>query len=511
MTDQTGSSQVLVVDPDPDTQQLLADALSGDGCVVVGLDNARASFDVAMAKRPALIVLSADIPHGIATCNRIKQEEALAAIPVILTSGGERWDALHLHRFLPTRADAYVLKPLTPDVIETRVRRFLTQAAAPQPLKPIPARPPEKRSPAPPADPAVGADPLVETDFWEMIEGLQTEVADLRRKLISRDRQLLQDRQRASGAEEEKERVRLRQQERITELRDEVQKSLAGLAERDREITALHERIRRRAAAELEMQSSLRAAQEALNHDRDLMKDRTHEVAKLREELHRLRTTDQTVHQRVTALEAERDRLADELATTAAEVQALEAHGTQATEEMLARHRLVLATVRGRVEEAHLKASGMRQHILEQTERIGELEAVVLTRDEELATTADALRLHEAALAERTVTLESAKDRLKITGERLAVTEEQLEERGELLAATAAKAQQEQAEALSRLEAALDAERAAVAEAQARLRALEAENTELVEATDEGAQALEALTAALEAEEAGRRAVEVFF
>ncbi len=126
---------VLVVDPDPVVERFLSERLEPDGCEVLGIHTADESFNIAASRHPNLILLSADLANGIATCNQLKTQAGLREIPVILMSDGAQAEQLSMHRRLDTRADYYLQKPLTQQFVD-RIRRLLRTQTSPPPLPP---------------------------------------------------------------------------------------------------------------------------------------------------------------------------------------------------------------------------------------------------------------------------------------------------------------------------------------------------------------------------------------
>ena len=74
---------------------------------------------------PALILLDVVMPKqdGFATCRKLKKDPETAAIPVVLVTS-KSTDA---DRFWGEKqgADAYVMKPFTPDDLTKTIRRFV--------------------------------------------------------------------------------------------------------------------------------------------------------------------------------------------------------------------------------------------------------------------------------------------------------------------------------------------------------------------------------------------------
>lgn len=64
-------------------------------------------------EEPRLILLSADVKNGFNLCLRFKKDPVLRRVPLVLVTAKASPEVIRKHRMLPTRADAYLTKPLT--------------------------------------------------------------------------------------------------------------------------------------------------------------------------------------------------------------------------------------------------------------------------------------------------------------------------------------------------------------------------------------------------------------
>ena len=113
---------VLIVDDEPITLQLLAEALHADYRVKVASNGPDA---LALARRvpaPEVILLDVRMPgmDGYAVCTAIKEETATAAIPVLFITA--QTDADSETVALAGGAADYIHKPINPAVVRARVR-----------------------------------------------------------------------------------------------------------------------------------------------------------------------------------------------------------------------------------------------------------------------------------------------------------------------------------------------------------------------------------------------------
>ena len=121
---------ILAIDDAFDGIDAVRTSVQERGCDVTLCASARDGFDAAIKCRPILILLSADIPNGLATCNRFKSDTNFKDIPLVLMTAQEKDEVFAVHRDLPTHADHYLKKPLTSTEIERFVLSFLPEKSA---------------------------------------------------------------------------------------------------------------------------------------------------------------------------------------------------------------------------------------------------------------------------------------------------------------------------------------------------------------------------------------------
>lgn len=92
----------------------------GDGDVV----------EFVRTRSPAVILLNVELPRGsgYSLCNRLKKQQDLKRIPIILTSGQETAEAFAQHQRSLTPADAYMHKPFSVDQLVEAVGRLVPEA-----------------------------------------------------------------------------------------------------------------------------------------------------------------------------------------------------------------------------------------------------------------------------------------------------------------------------------------------------------------------------------------------
>ncbi len=133
---------ILVIDSDLLTLDAVGDA-APDGAELIRADSGEAGM--ALAASASVIVLNADLADGYSVCRKLKKDASLKQIPVLLTSGTATKAQFADHSKLPTRADAYLLKPFSDTDLRTVLARLLNTGGAPapavEPAAPTPAEP----------------------------------------------------------------------------------------------------------------------------------------------------------------------------------------------------------------------------------------------------------------------------------------------------------------------------------------------------------------------------------
>jgi two-component system, OmpR family, alkaline phosphatase synthesis response regulator PhoP len=122
------STQILIVEDDPDIAELVARYLAKAGYVTTRAASGREALRLIAAKVPDLVVLDLMLPQvdGLEVCRAVRANEHTAGIPIImLTARAEESERIV---GLELGADDYLAKPFSPNELVARVRALLRRA-----------------------------------------------------------------------------------------------------------------------------------------------------------------------------------------------------------------------------------------------------------------------------------------------------------------------------------------------------------------------------------------------
>jgi DNA-binding response OmpR family regulator/DNA-binding CsgD family transcriptional regulator len=119
---------VLVVDDTPEALGLLTDTLDGAGYTVLIATDGESALRLVEQITPDLVLMDAMMPgiDGFETCRRLKQQPALAHMPVIFMTGLAETE--HVVQGLAAGGVDYVTKPIVVEVLLARMRVHLANA-----------------------------------------------------------------------------------------------------------------------------------------------------------------------------------------------------------------------------------------------------------------------------------------------------------------------------------------------------------------------------------------------
>ena len=122
---ENSKKQILIIEDEPDIQELLSFNLDNNGYKVYTASNGEKGLDVARKEHPDLILLDLMLPgiNGLDVCRIIKSDQDTSGISIImLTALGQEEDII---KGVETGADDYVTIPFSLLVLEARIKSVL--------------------------------------------------------------------------------------------------------------------------------------------------------------------------------------------------------------------------------------------------------------------------------------------------------------------------------------------------------------------------------------------------
>lgn len=120
----SSENTILVVEDDDVARELMRRALERRGYSVVTAEDGIQGYEQAVGTLPRLIITDINMPgaDGVHLVRRIRDTEALANVPILVTTGYGSGNATFS---LAQGATAYEPKPLDPESFLTTVERLL--------------------------------------------------------------------------------------------------------------------------------------------------------------------------------------------------------------------------------------------------------------------------------------------------------------------------------------------------------------------------------------------------
>jgi CheY-like chemotaxis protein len=111
--------KILLIENDSAFVAGISRSLEESGFDVRVTGDGRVGLDLAREWAPSAIVLCVELPgmSGYLVCQKLRKDEALRSIPLVLTSAEATEETFEKHRTLKARADEYVLKPYAPEAL----------------------------------------------------------------------------------------------------------------------------------------------------------------------------------------------------------------------------------------------------------------------------------------------------------------------------------------------------------------------------------------------------------
>ncbi len=117
---------VLLIDAEKEFAQPLVQSMQGWGYGVTWTPDGKEGLDRAASDRPNAIILCVELGKmsGYSICNKLKKDEGLKDIPLIITSREATNETFEQHKKLKTRAEAYLIKPFKPNELQAVLTQY---------------------------------------------------------------------------------------------------------------------------------------------------------------------------------------------------------------------------------------------------------------------------------------------------------------------------------------------------------------------------------------------------
>ncbi|OGR90497.1 MAG: hypothetical protein A2992_00300 [Elusimicrobia bacterium RIFCSPLOWO2_01_FULL_59_12] len=121
---------VLLIDDDPDLQKWLKAALPNNLFIVETADTGREGLDLALERKPDLILLDWDLPgwSGLEVCKTLQSQDASAHIPLIMLTGYT--DTQRKITALGLGVDDYITKPFQVEELVARIKAVMRRCGS---------------------------------------------------------------------------------------------------------------------------------------------------------------------------------------------------------------------------------------------------------------------------------------------------------------------------------------------------------------------------------------------
>jgi DNA-binding response OmpR family regulator len=121
------NERILIIDDEPSIHEVVRAYLERDGFIVYSASDGRAGLELAMSKRPQLVVLDLMLPDisGEEICRQLRERSDVAILMLTAKSTeDQRVEGLQLG------ADDYLTKPFSPRELVARVKAVLRRTGA---------------------------------------------------------------------------------------------------------------------------------------------------------------------------------------------------------------------------------------------------------------------------------------------------------------------------------------------------------------------------------------------
>jgi CheY-like chemotaxis protein len=119
--------KILLADDEEDIKSVVTLFLQSKGYEIITAYDGLSALDMARTEKPDLILLDVMMPvvNGYEVCSRLKADEELRDIPVVMLSAMAQSESVD--KGLSAGAVDYIVKPFDPVSMEQTIRRVLSE------------------------------------------------------------------------------------------------------------------------------------------------------------------------------------------------------------------------------------------------------------------------------------------------------------------------------------------------------------------------------------------------
>jgi CheY-like chemotaxis protein len=128
------SKKILLIESDLAFARSVCDGLERAGFETRAVADGKEGLELATDWAPTAVVLCVELPKmsGYVICQKLKKDDALKAIPLVLTSSEATPETFEKHRQLKVRADDYLIKPYEAETLVEKLGALVGLPEAPQ-------------------------------------------------------------------------------------------------------------------------------------------------------------------------------------------------------------------------------------------------------------------------------------------------------------------------------------------------------------------------------------------
>lgn len=129
--------KVLVVDDEADVRQFVQAVLEDDGYEFIFAEDGEAAVQAAREQKPDVVIMDVQMPkkNGFQAFYELRSDESTKSLPIIMLTAvaertGIKFDSEDMGDYLGSEPDAYIDKPIEPEMLRETVKNILQGGSA---------------------------------------------------------------------------------------------------------------------------------------------------------------------------------------------------------------------------------------------------------------------------------------------------------------------------------------------------------------------------------------------